>query len=454
MLRLLKLQPKALINPSSRALPCFSSSSSSPPPPPDLDSASTGDPPRDRAATGDSTPPPPPPPSYSSYFSDIKERLKYPSPPRRIPTDPPPPSVFSAAAKPAPAHSLEEIRKHLAEFKLKSDGPTSGGRPSSNSAPPYPDLFNSNVFGRPGPRADTVGPDSDRRISLDSIMESLKKLRPSSGGDSRFNISGFQDGLRQQGSREGGRNQLFGTDKLPDSIFGKEKREKKAEGGPEPKIRSTEFVKMYGYEELGQKLQRLRPEKDGKNEECFSLSELNERLAKLRELEETEMDSKMDALPLRELRNSLERIKAVEDAKKSKRNMLSLLHFGDLKTPTFMLSPPQEQLLENYFHPDHMSSSEKLNMELKKVRDEFKISENDCGSARVQVAQLTTKIKHLSSTLHKKDKHSRKGLHEMIQLRKKHLKYLRRTDWDSYCFVISKLGLRDVPGYKIANYKT
>lgn len=37
-----------------------------------------------------------------------------------------------------------------------------------------------------------------------------------------------------------------------------------------------------------------------------------------------------------------------------------------------------------YFHPDHMSSAEKMKLELQRVRDESKISENDCGSARVQ----------------------------------------------------------------------
>lgn len=31
-----------------------------------------------------------------------------------------------------------------------------------------------------------------------------------------------------------------------------------------------------------------------------------------------------------------------------------------------------------------MSSAEKMKLELKKVRDEFKTSESDCGSARVQ----------------------------------------------------------------------
>ncbi|WKA05120.1 hypothetical protein VitviT2T_023104 [Vitis vinifera] len=46
------------------------------------------------------------------------------------------------------------------------------------------------------------------------------------------------------------------------------------------------------------------------------------------------------------------------------------------------------------------------------------------------------------------DKHSRKGLQAMVQRRKKLLKYLRRTDWDSYCLALSKLGLRDNPNYK------
>lgn len=37
-----------------------------------------------------------------------------------------------------------------------------------------------------------------------------------------------------------------------------------------------------------------------------------------------------------------------------------------------------------YYYPDNMSSAEKLKLELKKVRDDFRMSESDCGSARVQ----------------------------------------------------------------------
>uniref|UniRef100_A0A0A9GSC5 Small ribosomal subunit protein uS15c n=1 Tax=Arundo donax TaxID=35708 RepID=A0A0A9GSC5_ARUDO len=133
--------------------------------------------------------------------------------------------------------------------------------------------------------------------------------------------------------------------------------------------------------------------------------------------------------------------------------MSLLSNIGGQSMVDYMRLPPQEELLERYFHRDHMSSEEKMKLELQKVRDEFKMSENDCGSARVQIAQLTVKIKHLSSVLHKKDKHSKKGLQDMVQRRKKYLKYLRRTDWDSYCLVLSKLGLRDVPEYKAPDYK-
>lgn len=37
-----------------------------------------------------------------------------------------------------------------------------------------------------------------------------------------------------------------------------------------------------------------------------------------------------------------------------------------------------------YFHSDNLSSAEKMKIELTKVREDFKMSESDCGSARVQ----------------------------------------------------------------------
>ncbi|GKB55280.1 ribosomal protein S15, partial [Tanacetum coccineum] len=65
-----------------------------------------------------------------------------------------------------------------------------------------------------------------------------------------------------------------------------------------------------------------------------------------------------------------------------------------------------------------------------------------------QKGNLLVYIPSVASCLARLDKHSRKGLQAMVQKRKKLLKYLRRTDWDSYCFCLSELGLRDSADYK------
>lgn len=75
---------------------------------------------------------------------------------------------------------------------------------------------------------------------------------------------------------------------------------------------------------------------------------------------------------------------------------------------------------------------------------EFGKSANDTGSSEVQVALLTARINDLQAhfKLHKKDHHSRRGLITMVNSRRKHLDYLRKTNLESYKNVISKLGLR------------
>jgi len=235
------------------------------------------------------------------------------------------------------------------------------------------------------------------------------------------------------------------------NIFNKEREGNVKAGKEEDKDSGTTLTRPYSYEELGKRLGELRPAgavKDGK--EGFSLEELHGRIAKLVELEKQE-----DRLggQYAEIRMNIYNL-AKQGKPAQRLPMQTILGLGAQLTPDYTRLPPQEELVERYFHPDHMSSEEKMKLELQRVRDEFKMSENDCGSARVQIAQLTLKIKHLSAVLHKKDKHSRKGLQEMVQRRKKYLKYLRRTDWDSYCLVLSKLGLRDVPEYKAPDYKS
>ena len=77
-------------------------------------------------------------------------------------------------------------------------------------------------------------------------------------------------------------------------------------------------------------------------------------------------------------------------------------------------------------------------------------SEHDTGSAAVQIALLTARIKDLAAHLsnHKteagnyKDKHSYRGLEKMINKRKSFQKYLMRKDEKAYGELIAKLGLR------------
>jgi small subunit ribosomal protein S15 len=70
--------------------------------------------------------------------------------------------------------------------------------------------------------------------------------------------------------------------------------------------------------------------------------------------------------------------------------------------------------------------------------------ETDTGSAAVQVALLTKQIGELTVHLKKnnKDKHSRRGLLQMVANRRSHLKYLERTDKKEYNKVLKTLGLK------------
>jgi small subunit ribosomal protein S15 len=71
--------------------------------------------------------------------------------------------------------------------------------------------------------------------------------------------------------------------------------------------------------------------------------------------------------------------------------------------------------------------------------------ETDTGSAAVQVALLTKKIGELTTHLkaHTKDKHSRRGLLQMVANRRTHLKYLeQQSDKREYNKVLKTLGLK------------
>ena len=74
----------------------------------------------------------------------------------------------------------------------------------------------------------------------------------------------------------------------------------------------------------------------------------------------------------------------------------------------------------------------------------FKINDKDTGSADVQVAILTEKIKSLTEHLkeHHKDFISRRGLLTMVGKRRNLLSYIKKNNDDHYKKLIKTLGLR------------
>ena len=75
---------------------------------------------------------------------------------------------------------------------------------------------------------------------------------------------------------------------------------------------------------------------------------------------------------------------------------------------------------------------------------DFQKHEGDTGSAEVQVALLTERIKQLTDHLryHHKDVHSRIGLLKLVGQRRSLLTYLTREDVARYRALITRLGLR------------
>lgn len=69
---------------------------------------------------------------------------------------------------------------------------------------------------------------------------------------------------------------------------------------------------------------------------------------------------------------------------------------------------------------------------------------NDSGSAEVQVALLTERIKGLTEHLksHNGDHHTRRGLLMLVGQRRRLLNYIKNRDIEEYRALIAKLGIR------------
>ena len=84
------------------------------------------------------------------------------------------------------------------------------------------------------------------------------------------------------------------------------------------------------------------------------------------------------------------------------------------------------------------------NKEIQKIVKQYGKTDKDTGSSEVQVALITSRIRSLTEHAkeNKKDNHSRRGLVMLVSQRKKLLKYLRRTNPDSYLKITEELAIR------------
>ena len=76
---------------------------------------------------------------------------------------------------------------------------------------------------------------------------------------------------------------------------------------------------------------------------------------------------------------------------------------------------------------------------------EYGKNPQDSGSAEVQVAILTERIRNLTEHLksHPKDHHTRRGLLMLVGKRRRLLAYIKNRDVLEYRELIKKLGIRD-----------
>ena len=82
--------------------------------------------------------------------------------------------------------------------------------------------------------------------------------------------------------------------------------------------------------------------------------------------------------------------------------------------------------------------------ETKEIVAKFGGSDKNSGSAEVQVALMTARIKYLTKHFesNKKDHHSMTGLKKLIGRRRSMLGYIKKNNEDSYKKLIKELGLR------------
>jgi len=82
--------------------------------------------------------------------------------------------------------------------------------------------------------------------------------------------------------------------------------------------------------------------------------------------------------------------------------------------------------------------------EKQQIINKYKLHDKDSGSAEVQIALLTERIRMLTEhfQVHKKDHASRRGLLKLVGRRRKLLDYLKNKKIESYRELLKQLNLR------------
>lgn len=80
----------------------------------------------------------------------------------------------------------------------------------------------------------------------------------------------------------------------------------------------------------------------------------------------------------------------------------------------------------------------------KEIIDRFRVSDEDTGSAQVQIAILTRRINELTEHFreHSGDHAGRRGLLKMVGRRRRLLDYLKSKDVEEYRRILAELNLR------------
>ncbi|KAI7846253.1 hypothetical protein COHA_000233 [Chlorella ohadii] len=111
-------------------------------------------------------------------------------------------------------------------------------------------------------------------------------------------------------------------------------------------------------------------------------------------------------------------------------------------------------LVDKFLSAELLCRTDRNKLARQEVVRQYERFPGDTGSTEVQVALLTRKIEELAQHMrqHRKDYSSRRhvaslwGLEAMLHQRRKLLQYLRRTSFDQYAVLISRIGLKDSYG--------